>query len=171
MAPLIQRRLNQGQSSSVEFRLRLYVAEGTLDAVSWLEPHFEEHWHLFGDNANILDNRYQGYLIGWLKLTIWKGNLFRNFTSLHNGVQEGTEDCSHDSDALTEWVYLVHESSLLGDNYGVKTWPVPYKGVEWGAIFSSYISAKLCPFWFTSAQVGWTSLLYSEPIRGFRSPY
>ena len=82
------------------------------------EPHFEEHWHLFGDNANILDNRYQGYLIGWLKLTIWKGNLFRNITSLHNGVQEGTEDCSHDSDALTEWVYLVHESSLLGDNYG-----------------------------------------------------
>jgi hypothetical protein len=99
MAPLIQRRLNRGQSSSVEFRLRLYVAEGTLDAVSWFEPHVKEHWHLFGDNSNILDNRCQGYLIGWLALTIWNGNLFRNVTRLH-GVQEGIGEGRHDRNAL-----------------------------------------------------------------------
>ena len=54
MAPVTQRRLNRVQSSSVEFRLGLYVAGGALDAVSWFEPHFKGHGHLFGDDANIL---------------------------------------------------------------------------------------------------------------------
>ena len=76
MAPLIQRRLNRGQSSSVEFRLGLYVAGEVLDAVRWFEPHFEERWHLFGDNANILDNRYRGYLIGGLMLILYGREIY-----------------------------------------------------------------------------------------------
>ena len=100
MAPVTQRRLNRGQSSSVEFRLGLYVAGGTLDAVSWFK-HISRSVGIYLGIMLIFWITDTGVSYWWVNVnTIWKGNLFHNITRLHNGVQEGTGDCSHDSDAL-----------------------------------------------------------------------
>lgn len=137
MAPLIQRRLNQGQSSSVEFRLGLYVAGGTLDAVSWFEPHFEEHWHLFGI-----------MLIFWITDTrgiLLVGYMEGKFISEHYA---SSQRCPRRNRRLQSWQRCVNWMGLFSSRVASLGGQLRCKdlasAIQWGRVGGYLLQLHLC---------------------------